>query len=185
VFGHATKQSEVIARSHGTLLYCGRPGWLNSDQLAVLVAEAASLRESAKQINERKQMGVAVGGEGKAFALSTALNSLIEQFAGPVEFTADANYLYYEQEGAGIDPHIDRVEFSLQVLLMLEHEGYHSSRSSLALFPEGGPAHAIFIPLEPGEFVLFRAASVIHGRTPVASGETVRLLGIGYRSAAA
>jgi hypothetical protein len=92
----------------------------------------------------------------------------------------DANYLYYEQPGAGIEPHIDRSEFAAQILIMIEHYGFSQHRSRLAVFPDG-PQRPVFVPLEPGELVLFRAAEVVHGRTPVGSGEVARLLGIGFR----
>ena len=52
-------------------------------------------------------------------------------------------------------------------------------RSALAVFPDG-PGSAVFFRLEPGELVLFRAASVVHGRTATTGEEFVNLLGLGY-----
>ena len=175
------KWSATIERSRGTVLYCGRPEWLDAALMRRLLDEVRLQRETAKQINEQRQMGAPAGAVATALAGSQVMLEFVTGHAGAVSFTGDANYLYYEFPGAGIEPHIDRDEFSLQILLMLEQYGYRDRKSMLVVFPST-PRDPLFVPLAPGELILFRAARVIHGRTPVTGNEVTRLLGVGYRS---
>ncbi len=52
--------------------------------------------------------------------------------------TSKANYLYYDEVGLGIEPHLDNEEFSLNAILMLRHE-YEENPSALVL-KTGGSA---------------------------------------------
>jgi hypothetical protein len=167
-----------IAATDGTVLYAGRPSWLGSGLLDDLAAEADALRGTALE-NRQHQYGARAGARALEFAASRDMTELITQYDSPGRVCGESTYLYYEREGAGIAPHIDRPEFSVQVLLMLRHTGYGANRSALAVFPDG-PGSAVFFRLEPGELVLFRAASVVHGRTATAGEEFVNLLGLGY-----
>jgi hypothetical protein len=167
-----------IQASQGTVAYTGRPIWLTEQSLDELAAEATALRGTAEQ-NRQLQFGARAGQRALAFGRSPEILGLIGEFTSRQCSCQEGTYLYYERPGAGIVPHIDRPDFTLQILLMLRHTGYAEKRSALAIFPDG-PKSAVYFPLEPGELILFRAASVTHGRTATAEGEFVNLLGLGY-----
>lgn len=169
--------NDVARLSHGNVLYWGRPEWLTDDVLRRLRLEAHTCRAAAHRVES--QWHAACGPVAAGFTASPAMRALLQQHVGPVRPSGTANYLYYEEAGAGIEPHTDSPAFPLQVLLMLAHEGYGSARSELVVFPEG-PASGLSIRLEPGEFVLFKAANIIHGRTRMADGESACLLGAGF-----
>jgi hypothetical protein len=173
--------TDVIARAQGFVCHHGRPAWLDQQLLDELVAEATDRRSAATQIE--RQAHSEAGPRAQAFARSDRLVGLVAQAASRppmgVRPSGNANFLYYDQPGAGIDPHMDSPDFPLQVLLMLEHEGYGERRSALVVFPDG-PKDPVRVVLDPGELVVFRAASVFHGRSRVSPGERLTLLGIGY-----
>ncbi|TDE57393.1 2OG-Fe(II) oxygenase [Nonomuraea mesophila] len=164
------------------LLYRGRPQWVTDELLAGLVSESQALRPQA-QVGER-QFYRRGGDAAAAVAFSAELRGLVEQHVKPAAPTHFCDYLYYDREGDGIDPHVDTEEFPLNVLMMLVHEGEERS-SNLVLFPSGGPETATPVPLRPGELVLFRANEIIHARSRLAAGERVHLLTFGFRRAAA
>lgn len=167
-----------VTASRGTVRYTGRPDWLTTPILDELAAEAVAMRGTAVQ-NSQLQFGARAGERALTFARSPEVLGLIDEFTSRRPACKEGTYLYYERPGAGIAPHIDRPEFTLQILLMLRHSGYGHRRSSLAIFPDG-PKSAIYFPLEPGELILFQAANVTHGRTATSEGEIVNLLGLGY-----
>ncbi len=158
------------------VLYYGRPSWLGEPLLAALLAEARQRRGMAERVG--KQLHSPAGPVASGAARQGPFRELVENLVGQVRPSGTANYLYYEEVGAGIEPHTDSAAFPLQVLLMLEHQ-HGAARSVLGVFPDG-PEHPLGLALDPGELVLFRASELIHGRTPLRENETVILLGIGY-----
>jgi hypothetical protein len=172
-----TEHADAIRQTKGYVHYYGRPEWLGDMVLDLLCAEAARVRPRAIQVGRQAHSGV--GEIGREVSRSARVMQLIAERAGPVRASGSANYLYYDEPKAGIDPHIDGPDFPLQILLMLEHTGYTEPRSALVVFPDG-PKSAVRLPLEPGELVLFSAASVYHGRTSVGAGERLLVAGFGY-----
>jgi hypothetical protein len=160
------------------MLYKGRPDWLTDGLFSRLLTESWECRQGARLID--RQFHRKCGPVAAQFARSAEMLALVGRYGGTAAPSAEAaNYLYYEREGDGIDPHIDADEFTLNVLLLLVHEG-DTRRSSLVLFP-AGPKRPVRVDLNPAELVLFRAGSVVHGRTGLAAGERVHLIGMGYR----
>jgi hypothetical protein len=172
-------QNDIKERSMGFVHYYGRPEWLTDEILEELRAEARRRRGQASDVE--RQAHARVGACGSRFASSREMLRLIAVSVRPACPTGNANYLYYDSPGSGIDPHIDSVDFPLQVLLMIDHHGFTNQRSSLVIFPNG-PRDPVPIVLDPGHLVLFDAASVYHGRTSVSPGERLVLLGAGYRA---
>jgi hypothetical protein len=168
---------DAVARSKGFVHYRGRPDWLTDITLERLKAEASDLRAHATQVD--RQAHSPVGPQGRMLASSPEMLGLVADSIAAVRPSGNANYLYYDSLAAGIDPHIDSPDFPLQVLLMLWHEGFTEQRSSLVVFPEG-PKRPVPVVLDPGELVLFSAASVYHGRTSVQPDECLTLMGTGY-----
>lgn len=115
-------------------------------------------------------------------ANSECLLDLVEQHAR-VQLVRDGQqrcfYHYYREPSHRVEPHVDVADFSLSLLVMLEHEHRGEPRSCLYLYPPG--ADAIALDLAPGEGVLFFSGSVIHSRSAPSEGETVTTLSMGFR----
>src|SRR5256885_9031661 len=148
--------SALIERSGGYVLFHGRTEWLSDGLLADLNDEAEQCRSRAQQV--ARQAHSVAGPKAHALAHDRSLVDVVERLAGyPVTPSGNANYLYYDEPGARIDPHIDSPDFPLQVLLILQQSGYDASRSTLVVFPDG-PKSAVQVPLDPGEFTVFKAS---------------------------
>ena len=154
----------------------GRPGFLGSDLLSALCAEALKGRPSA--IQEGGYMLGCGGPVADRLASSDDVVSFIGQHAGEVRPTSIASYLYYEQPGDGLDPHVDTDVFALNMIMMLRHDAKGGRHSRLVVHDLDGKPNKI--ELVPGECVLLFADSVVHGREAMAEGETVTLLTIGF-----
>jgi hypothetical protein len=114
-------------------------------------------------------------------ATSDELVSLVHEHAGNVSPTGIASFLYYDEPGQGIDPHIDTDIFSLNVLLMLDHQrpAGMDSGSILVMFPPHAEPQQL--NLEPGEMVIFFAGSIAHGRKRIQPDESVSILTFGFK----
>jgi hypothetical protein len=159
----------------------GRPALMSDEMLASLQAEARDLRPSALRFDEHF-LGCGAPIANK-LATSDELVSLVREHAGEVSPTGIASFLYYDEPGQGIDPHIDTDIFSLNVLLMLDHQrpaGMGSGPGSvLVMFPPHAEPQQL--DLEPGEMVIFFAGSIAHGRKRIAEGESVSILTFGFQ----
>jgi len=167
----------VVAAPPDGVYYHGRPAWVTDGLLDALLREATERRRGAHLL--RRQYHARAGARGQALAESADMLGLISQSVVDA-VPRDANYLYYERPGDGIDPHVDTDNFDLNVVIMLRHTWANTRSSALVLFPDG-PQQQRRFQLQPGELVLFRATSVVHARSNVAEGEQVCNLGIGYR----
>jgi hypothetical protein len=161
------------------IVYRGRPEIMTDELLSSLQREARELRPTALPYEEHfLGCGAPVANE---LAVSPGLVELVKAHAGPVEATGVASFLFYDQEGQGIEPHIDTDVFALNVLTMLRHdvrEG-QQTRSTLVMFPPNAEPEPI--DLQPGGMVIFFAGSVAHGRTKIEAGESVAILTFGFR----
>jgi hypothetical protein len=106
------------------------------------------------------------------------LKALVKSVAGAWRPSGIAWYLYYENAGDGIDPHIDQPEYALNVLLAIEHVWQYEPRSRLVIYPPGEPP--VRVPLEPGQLLLFNAGRFLHGREDLGRDEKLTLLSIGF-----
>jgi hypothetical protein len=161
------------------IVYRGRPDLLVDGTLERLQQEAKSLRPSALRYDEHYLgCGAPVA---NALATSETLRRFVEEHAGPVDPTGVASFLYYDEPGQGIDPHIDTDVFALNVLTMLEHErpAAGGRGSTLVMFPARGEPE--IVDLEPGEMVIMFAGSVAHGRNKIVEGESVSILTFGFQ----
>jgi hypothetical protein len=73
---------------------------------------------------------------------------------------------------------VDNEEFSLNVIMMLEHS-YTNAPSALVLYPGGCPMQKIY--LAPGELIAMYADSVTHARERMAEDEVVRIVAFGFQ----
>jgi hypothetical protein len=156
--------------------YRGRPGFISGERLLALQREAIELRPSANRFDEHfLGCGAPIADE---LALSTELTTFVRRYAGDVSPTGVASFLYYDEAGQGIGPHIDTDIFSLNVLLMLSHMRQGPGGSCLVLMPPRSEPERI--DLREGEMVIFFAGSVAHGRERIGDGEAVTILTFGF-----
>ncbi len=156
-------------------MYRGRPDWVTNDLLSRLQFESESLRDSAARFHEH--LVVSGAPFARETATSRSMTNLIERYCGPIEPTAKANYIYYDQVGMGIEPHLDTEDFSLNVIMMLSHSPTKNP-SALVLFPPDLVPRRI--DLVPGEMVAIYADSVIHAREYMTEGEHVSIVAFGF-----
>lgn len=163
--------------SYNGIAYCGRPEFMTDGLLESLQTEARETRKSARRFDEHfLGCGAPIAND---LASSTELKSFVQSHAGDVEPTGIASFLYYDEPGQGIEPHIDTDIFSLNVLLMLDHRFRITPRSALTVFPPHCPPERI--ELDPGQIVVMFAGSVAHGRPRMKAGESVSILTFGFR----
>jgi hypothetical protein len=161
------------------IVYRGRPDILTEEMLTSLQTEARELRPTAQPYEEHfLGCGAPIANR---LATSPELLDLVTVHAGPVEATGVASFLFYDEEGQGIDPHIDTDVFALNVLTMLQHEVPEGQimASTLFMFPPNAEPEPV--NLQPGEMVIFFAGSVAHGRTRIKAGESVSILTFGFK----
>lgn len=160
------------------VVFCGAAPFFSEQDLAALDQESLAYRQRADRFHDHF---VASGAPiARELALSQTVNQFLLERVGPVLPTYKANYLYYDLPGLGIDPHVDKDEFSLNVLTMLQHDATGPQHSELILYPP--EQDAIHLRMKPGESLVFFADSVTHQRTRTVAGEVIRLVSFGYRT---
>jgi hypothetical protein len=163
--------------SRNGVAYRGRPPFMTSALLTSLQEEANALRPSARRFDEHF-LGCGAPTANR-LAVSDQMCTFVREHAGDVKPTGVASFLFYDEEGQGINPHIDTDIFSLNVLLMLRHQRSAEPASALVLFPPHSKPERL--ELEPGEIVVMFAGSIAHGRERMKRGETVSILTFGFR----
>lgn len=159
------------------IVYRGRPDFLSNELLHALQVESDSLRNTAVRFHDH--LVVSGAPLARKIAFSSDIGELLASRVGPVQPTTKANYLYYDQPGLGIDPHVDNEEFSLNAILMLKHE-YITNPSALVLYPNDCPPNKIY--LQPGEMIVMFADSIVHARERVGAGEKISIVAFGFSS---
>jgi hypothetical protein len=155
----------------------GRPNLLTGSLLTSLQHEAKKLRPSARRFDEHfLGCGAPIANR---LSTSSRLVNFVTRHAGKVEPTGIASFLFYDEEGQGIEPHIDTDIFALNVLIMLEHSVVEGHRSALVLFPPRAQPERL--DLCPGEMVIMFAGSIAHGRERISAGESVTILTLGFK----
>jgi hypothetical protein len=174
-----------LPKLHGTarpqfeagVVFRGRGPFLSDRDIAAMDRESRACRGSADRFHDHY---VASGAPlARELSLSQAVNDFLTPLVGPVLPTYKANYLYYDEPGLGIDPHVDKDEFSLNVLTMLEHSPTERQSELILYPPDQDPLH---VRLDAGESLVFFADSVTHQRTRTTTGEAIRLVSFGYRT---
>jgi hypothetical protein len=158
------------------VIYRGRPKFCSQEMLDDLRAESQELRSSAVRFDHHY---VSPGGPiAQGIALSEQLNDLIALHTHHIVPTGRANYLYYDAVDLGIDPHVDNEVFSLNAIMMLEHE-FCDNPSALVLYPAEGEAEEIY--LCPGEMIVMFADSITHARRRMRPHEHVSIVAFGFQ----
>jgi hypothetical protein len=160
------------------IIWRGRPRFMTDDLLQALLAEAADLRPGAS----RQRWGQFTCSKTKvAQSLSEGadVRSMIRDLAGSIEGVSTAIYLYYDEPGAHVRPHVDGDKFSINMNVMLDHSSRTDATSDLVVYPvDGAPER---LRMTPGELVLMYADCIVHTRSPVSAGEIVQNLAMGFQ----
>jgi hypothetical protein len=159
------------------IVFRGRAPFFSDHDIRMLDRESQEFRQRAGRFHDHYVASGAPTARG--LALSPPVTDFLKPRVGPVLPTYKANYLYYDEPGLGIDPHVDKDDFGLNVLTMLEHRP-DGGQSELILHPAG--QDAVHLHLQPGETLIFFADSVTHQRTRTVDGEAIRLVAFGYRT---
>lgn len=159
------------------IVYKGFPEWLTPALLQKLQTEAVHRRFKPL---DRIDHFLGCGGE-IADELSTAQEVLlfVEKHVGKVEPTGIASYLYYDEKGLGIKPHVDTDVFSINLMIMLKHDIDSAYEPSATLvFPKNGIQESYRLKI--GEVMIMYGGNVVHARSIIQETENVHLLTIGY-----
>jgi hypothetical protein len=164
----------------------GRPPFLTDERLAALVQEAHDLRAEAEATGQDPgqagQLHADPGPVARALVVDKGWNELCRQALGFERRSPyTAGYLYYEQSGAGIVPHVDDADFAVNVIIVVARSAGGDERSATVLHPAGQPP--VRAVLEPGEAVLLEADGLVHAREPMQPGERVTVLTMGFTRA--
>lgn len=166
-------------RTHGTS-WRGRPPLMTDKLLTSLRNESRETRAVAKE-TDRYLLGC--GGKiADQFALDAELNALVTQRFFGVLPTGIASYIYYDEEGHGLDPHIDTEVYAINVIIMLEHK-YVRRPSCLLIYDKDIEPTRVL--LAPGEIIILNAGSVVHAREDMGPTESVSILTVGFKSPSA
>jgi hypothetical protein len=181
-FGATTSCIARLQRRGATMpsngiAYRGRPDFITDGLLDQLRAESRAMRSQAVRFDDHY---VATGAPfARQTALSEQLSDVVGDHVPHIRPTAKANYLYYDEPGLGIEPHVDNEGFSLNVILMLEHLSERPEKSALVVYPPGEEPERIV--LAEGEMVIMFADSVAHARERVREDERIRIAAFGFQ----
>lgn len=160
------------------IIWKGRPHFVDDELLRALQHEMEQERPAA--IIQRWGQFVSAGGPiAQGLAQSAEMRRFVEDLVGRVAKVGIASCLFYDSAGAYIRPHVDTDVFSVNANLMIDHVASGRRCSQLWTYPVGGEPKPV--PLEPGELVLMYADCVVHARSPLAEGEAVRTITVGFQ----
>jgi hypothetical protein len=161
----------------------GRPDLVTEARLDELVREARGLRATAEATGSHPgqagQRYAPPGPVARALVLDRGWHTLARRELGvELQPPYHAGYLYYDEQGAGIVPHVDDPEFAVNALLVLSRNVSASRGSATVLHP--ADADPLRVVLEPGEAVLLEADGLVHARERMQPGEQVIVLSMGF-----
>lgn len=156
--------------------WVGRPDFMTDDLLRELQAESSAVHSVAK-LTDRYLLGFG-GPVVERFARSDVLVDLVRASYPDVTPTGIASYIYYDDPGHGLDPHVDTETYAVNAILMLKHE-FASDPAALLLYEEGVSPRRIL--MSPGQMAVINAGSVVHAREDMKAGERVHIVTIGFQ----
>ncbi|MEA2195012.1 MAG: hypothetical protein QOG42_1446 [Solirubrobacteraceae bacterium] len=181
---HALLEAMASTRS-GRFALLGRPPFVSDARLAELEQEARTLRAGARpgsdDPGQAGQFSAPVGPAARALVRDRGWHAICRrELSFEPRPPYYASYLYYDRPGAGIVPHVDDPEFAVNVLFMVSRSGPAGggAGSATVLHPPG--EEPLRLVLAPGEAVLLEADGLVHAREPMAPGERVTVLTMGF-----
>ncbi|WP_133260169.1 hypothetical protein [Streptacidiphilus pinicola] len=160
------------------ILYRGRPEWLTLDAFDLLRAEAADSFERALERYSLVEYAEVSPVADRHVEEWTEFRSWIDEQSGLALAPQIRKVTFqYNRATDHLPWHIDKPnKVALNCLIMLERSELR--QSALQLYTHEGTI--IEVDLEPGEVLLFKGDATPHRRTPLADGEFVRLMSIGF-----
>jgi hypothetical protein len=155
----------------------GNPDFIDEPTMDRVRAEAAVRRTDAEKVD--RYLLAAGRSHAKSLIESESFNQFLRTNFPALKPSGLATYIYYEGAGSGLDPHLDSDSFSVNLILVLEHN-YQTNPSHLVVY--GSDSEPERILLAPGEAVILYAGSTIHAREDLQENERVTLLTIGLTS---
>ncbi|MGH3905397.1 MAG: hypothetical protein ACRDTE_14590 [Pseudonocardiaceae bacterium] len=173
----------VLSHMHpGGLRYHGPAPILTAELLRGLQAEA----EEQEKIAHRTGVQELSPGGPVAVAFSSApevLDFVSEAVGHRVFPTEIGSYLFYNQTGDYLYPHVDTEVFAVNLIVMLKHdlpEGTPLDDGSSLLVWEAGNGERR-VPLAVGEVAVLLASGTVHGREAIGEGEKVTIVTVGFQ----
>lgn len=171
---------EVVLKSLGKLAlpgesWSGRPPLMTDELFGRLRAESAQRKLTAKPTD--RYLLAKSGPQARRFAQSRKLAKLVAEHFPGVTPTGIASYIYYDNPGDGLDPHVDTEIYAVNVILMIDHE-FKAKPSNLLIYKDTVVPREIF--LRPGEMAIINAGSVVHARQDMGENEHVHILTVGF-----
>jgi hypothetical protein len=166
------------------IAYRGRPGFMTDRLVQKLGRESSQFRSQAKwSLNQLVFQPDTPDGNTvcEQLAASDELYQLVILHAGPALRSYITTYLYYDIPGQCSEPHVDNAFTSITAMVGIRNDcGEATGRSSASIvyWPDRPPLE---YRLEPGEIAIFFGECVLHGRTPIRSGEVVHSLLTSFR----
>lgn len=154
------------------------PEWLSANLVEALRREAEAHRTTPK-VRDSWYNGPP-GRIAKKLASTTQLKDWISERIGRgVQDAINAVYIYYDDVGHHIPLHIDYPEaFEYNLLICLDRRPSGGPSATTTLVVADGEARSI--DLAPGQALLFHSSYTPHGRTPLADGEAITLISLGF-----
>lgn len=173
---------EIAAVRSSRHALLGRPTFLTDAWLLRLAQEARDLRAGAEPSPHAGKAGQRFASPGPVARRVTAhpgwRTLMRRELQGEPRPPYHAAYLYYDQPGAGIAPHVDDPEFAINVILMVTRTPSGEDGSAIVLHPPGrAPLRTV---LQPGEAILLEADGLVHAREPMKRGERATILSMGF-----
>lgn len=158
-------------------IWKGRPEFLTDALLKELQEECAAKKKVAKPTD--RYLLSRGGPIATRLARHSGLARLVANHYPDAAPTGIASYIFYDEPGHGLDPHVDTEVYAVNVILMLKHQYRHEPPSHLLLYESTATPRQIL--LKPGELIIINAGSVVHAREDMKEAESVSLLTLGYQ----
>jgi hypothetical protein len=166
------------------IVYRGRPNFMTDSLVQDLRNESIRFRPHARmnlkqlifQVDTPKEDTVS-----ECLAESDELHRFVAQHAGPCFQSFITSYIYYDFAGQCSEPHVDNAFTSITAMVGLRNDHADPAAptsSSIVYWPDRAPME---FGLEPGEMAIFFGVCVLHGRTPIGTGDSVHSLLLSFR----
>ncbi|MER7759176.1 tetratricopeptide repeat protein [Streptomyces sp. NPDC097619] len=156
-------------------------GSFPAELIEAMAVEAERVLAGGGYLHNGKR-NAAVGDAANRFAGQVDLAAVVKRSTGlEVEQPHGGVYIGYTAAGQFLDFHVDESGFGeVNLILCLTHRRPATAATvstTVFLGPDGYTEY----DLTPGEGLLFDGAATPHGRTPLAAGEQVTLVSLGFR----
>jgi len=171
----------ALTTGGGPLVVSTRPPFVSDDIVSDLSAEAAM--QSFLSVRMALRSVAPAGAVARRLGWNPALCRMVSRHVGRAlrpgnGFAAEnATYLYYEDLGDCVQPHVDPFGIT-NALVLLDQRPPDDGEAGSALVVYAAGTSRARVPLSPGELVVLSDGAVVHSREPLRAGERVTLLSL-------